>query len=96
MPKYLYVNHSQFIQGLPATDLDSGQLTDAQRDTLQTAIEMGIYKLDTGLDTRTSVAAPVIERINDITDMVVNRGKSREKDGAEKAPKDEKKHEDTP
>lgn len=46
MSKYLYVGNGQYIQGLPALDIDDEKLTDEQKKTLAMAVEMGLYKAD--------------------------------------------------
>lgn len=44
--KYLYTGGPQggFFQGLPARDLDDGELTDEQRELLKLAMAQGLYR----------------------------------------------------
>ncbi len=41
--KYIYDGSGRFYSGLPARDLDDGELDKAQKATLATAVAAGVY-----------------------------------------------------
>lgn len=50
--KYKYIGGEQYVQGLPATDIDDSVLTSEQQDMLALAVEKGLYVPENGAESK--------------------------------------------